>query len=325
MEVPRVAVSVDLVILTVRADQLSVLAWRRHAEPHLGRWALPGGFIRLDEDLPATAARVLAERAGLPDALVHLEQLQTYGYPDRDPRQRVVSVAYLGLAPDLPAPDQQRMSWQPVAQLAEMAFDHLHILRDGVERARAKLEYTTLGAAFCRDTFTVAELRRVYQIVGRPPGSAVPARRHRRPASAYAQAEAATGLRAGKAVAGRAGRRAGGPESAQVVRRRARQVYCRHRCRRAELISPGGRRCPCRRHGSDRYLSSSRRTSRASRPRPVPARPTSSRPTSLRSARCPRSSRSSPRPRARSTGILTTARPSLPRPSPPGTTFRRRI
>ncbi len=86
MEVPRVAVSVDLVILTVRASQLSVLVWRRHAEPHLGRWALPGGFIRLDEDLPATAARVLAERAGLPDAPVHLEQLQTYGYPDRDPR-----------------------------------------------------------------------------------------------------------------------------------------------------------------------------------------------------------------------------------------------
>ena len=165
MEVPRVAVSVDLVILTVRAGQLSALVWRRHADPHLGRWALPGGFIRLDEDLPATAERVLAERAGLPDAPVHLEQLQTYGYPDRDPRQRVVAVAYLGLAPDLPAPDQPRMSWQPVGDLAEMAFDHLRILQDGVERARAKLEYTTLGAAFCRDAFTVAELRRVYEIV----------------------------------------------------------------------------------------------------------------------------------------------------------------
>jgi 8-oxo-dGTP diphosphatase len=165
MEVPRVAVSVDLVILTVRASQLSVLVWRRDAGPHLGRWALPGGFIRLDEDLPGTAARVLAERAGLPHAPVHLEQLQTYGYPDRDPRQRVVSVAYLGLAPDLPAPDQQKMSWQPVAGLTELAFDHLRILQDGVERARAKLEYTSLGAAFCRDAFTVAELRRVYEIV----------------------------------------------------------------------------------------------------------------------------------------------------------------
>jgi 8-oxo-dGTP diphosphatase len=165
MEVPRVAVSVDLVILTVRASQLAVLVWRRHAEPHLGRWALPGGFIRLDEDLPATASRVLAERAGLPDAPVHLEQLQTYGYPDRDPRARVVAVAYLGLAADLPAPVKPRMSWQPVDELTEMAFDHLRILQDGVERARAKLEYTTLGAAFCRDTFTVAELRKVYEIV----------------------------------------------------------------------------------------------------------------------------------------------------------------
>jgi 8-oxo-dGTP diphosphatase len=165
MEVPRVAVSVDLVILTVRASQLAVLVWQRRAEPHLGRWALPGGFIRLDEDLPATAGRVLGERAGLPHAAVHLEQLQTYGYPDRDPRQRVVSVAYLGLAPDLPAPDSPRMSWQPVDSLTGMAFDHLRILQDGVERARAKLEYTTLGAAFCRDTFTVAELRRVYEIV----------------------------------------------------------------------------------------------------------------------------------------------------------------
>jgi 8-oxo-dGTP diphosphatase len=165
MEVPRVAVSVDLVILTVRGSDLSVLVWRRHAEPHLALWALPGGFIRLDEDLPAAASRVLAERAGLPDAPVHLEQLQTYGYPDRDPRQRVVSVAYLGLAPDLPAPDQPRMSWQPVACLTAMAFDHMRILADGVERARAKLEYTSLAAAFCRDEFTVAELRRVYEIV----------------------------------------------------------------------------------------------------------------------------------------------------------------
>jgi 8-oxo-dGTP diphosphatase len=165
MDVPRVAVSVDLVILTVRGDQLSALVWRRDVEPHRGRWGLPGGFIRLEEDLPATAARVLADRAGLPDAQVHLEQLRTYGYPDRDPRQRVLSVAYLGLAPDLPAPDQPKMSWQPVAALIDLAFDHARILRDGVERARAKLEYTSLGAAFCGDEFTVAELRRVYEIV----------------------------------------------------------------------------------------------------------------------------------------------------------------
>lgn len=168
MQVPRIAVTVDLVILTVPDQQLCALVWRREAGPFAGRWALGGGFIRLEEDLSAAAARVLAQRAGLDGAPVHLEQLQTYGYPDRDPRQRVVSVAYLGIAPDLPAPTQAQMSWQPVSSLAAsaaMAFDHARILRDGVERARAKLEYTTLGAAFCPDDFTVAELRRVYEIV----------------------------------------------------------------------------------------------------------------------------------------------------------------
>jgi 8-oxo-dGTP diphosphatase len=165
VSVPRIGVSVDLVILTVRAAQLTTLVWRRDSDPYAGMVALPGGFIRLDEDLPAAAARVLAERAGLPGALVHLEQLFSYGYPNRDPTRRAVSVAYLGLAPDLPAPDQPQMSWQPVAALSEMAFDHERILTDGVERARSKLEYTSLAAAFCRDEFTVAELRRVYEIV----------------------------------------------------------------------------------------------------------------------------------------------------------------
>jgi 8-oxo-dGTP diphosphatase len=163
--VPRIGVSVDLVILTVRAGHLATLAWRRDSEPYGGMLALPGGFIRLDEDLPAAAARVLAERAGLPGAPVHLEQLQTYGYPDRDPTRRAVSVAYLGLAPDLPAPDTPQMSWQPVSALTQMAFDHERILSDGVERARSKLEYTALAAAFCQDEFTVGELRRVYEIV----------------------------------------------------------------------------------------------------------------------------------------------------------------
>jgi 8-oxo-dGTP diphosphatase len=162
---PRIGVTVDLVVLTVRNGQLTTLVWRRDGEPYAGVLALPGGFIRLDEDLQAAAARVLAERAGLPGELVHLEQLHSYGYPDRDPTRRAVSVAYLGLAPGLPAPDQPQMSWQPVARLPEMAFDHVRILRDGVERARSKLEYTPLAAAFCPPEFTVAELRRVYEIV----------------------------------------------------------------------------------------------------------------------------------------------------------------
>jgi 8-oxo-dGTP diphosphatase len=163
--VPRIGVSVDLVVLTIRGGQLTTLVWRRDTEPYADMVAFPGGFVRLDEDLPEAAARVLAERAGLPRTPVHLEQLRTYGYPNRDPTRRAVSVAYLGLAPDLPAPDQPQMSWRPVSELSEMAFDHERILRDGVERARSKLEYTSLAAAFCREEFTIAELRRVYEIV----------------------------------------------------------------------------------------------------------------------------------------------------------------
>ncbi|WP_018654448.1 NUDIX hydrolase [Actinomadura flavalba] len=167
MSVPRLAVTVDLVVLTVRAQRLSALMWRRDQPPYPGAWSLPGGFIQLDEDLPVAAARLMAERAGLADVRIHLEQLATYGYPDRDPRQRVVSVAYLGLAPDLPASTRAQVLWTAVDELiaAPAAFDHRRILCDGVERARAKLEYTSLAAAFCPPEFTVAELRRVYEIV----------------------------------------------------------------------------------------------------------------------------------------------------------------
>ncbi|WUH99600.1 NUDIX hydrolase [Spirillospora sp. NBC_00431] len=168
MSVPRLAVSVDLVVLTVREQRLCALRWRRDRDPYLGAWSLPGGFIQLDEDLPAAASRLMAERAGLADVRIHLEQLATYGYPDRDPRQRVVSVAYLGLAPDLPASSRAQVLWTAVDDLVNQdraAFDHRRILCDGMERARAKLEYTSLAAAFCPPEFTVAELRRVYEIV----------------------------------------------------------------------------------------------------------------------------------------------------------------
>ena len=168
MSVPRLAVSVDLVVLTVREQRLCALMWRRDRAPYDGAWSLPGGFIQLDEDLPVAASRLMAERAGLADVRIHLEQLATYGYPDRDPRQRVVSVAYLGLAPAQPASSRAQGLGTPGDERAHhdrAAFDHRRILCDGMERARAKLEYTSLAAAFCPPEFTVAELRRVYEIV----------------------------------------------------------------------------------------------------------------------------------------------------------------
>lgn len=168
---PSVAVTVDLVALTIREDSLCALVVRRGEEPHAGRWALPGGFVRADEDLDSAAGRELAEETGVPAARLHLEQLGTYGAPQRDPRMRVITVAYLGLAPDLPLPtpggDAAGARWAPVGELSEsaLAFDHAAILADGIERARAKIEYTPLATTFCADEFTVAELRRVYEIM----------------------------------------------------------------------------------------------------------------------------------------------------------------
>lgn len=173
MSHPAVAVTVDLVVLTIRDDSLVALLVKRGIPPFKGRWALPGGFVLPHEDLSEAAARELAEETGLRDLPVHLEQLASYGAPRRDPRMRVVSVAYLAVGPDLPDPiagsDAADARWSPVAELLEsdqaLAFDHATILRDGVERARAKLEYTPLATAFCPEPFTVTDLRYVYETV----------------------------------------------------------------------------------------------------------------------------------------------------------------
>jgi 8-oxo-dGTP diphosphatase len=173
-EYPPTAVTVDLVVLTIRDDALTALAVTRGEEPFRGRPALPGGFVRPGEDLAGAAARELDEETGLTPADAHTEQLASYGAPDRDPRMRVVTVAYLALAPGMPSPraggDAAGADWVGVAELlgggrGPLAFDHGQILADGVERARAKLEYTPLGAAFCPPEFTIAQLRRVYEIV----------------------------------------------------------------------------------------------------------------------------------------------------------------
>jgi 8-oxo-dGTP diphosphatase len=168
---PAFAVTVDLVALTVRNDELQILLVTRGEEPYRGRMALPGGFVQIDEDLPDAAARELAEETGVRRVPGHLEQLGTYGSPKRDPRMRVVSVAYLAMAPELPDPvagsDASAAQWVPVrrATNSRLAFDHSRILSDGTERARAKLEYTSLATAFCPPTFTISQLRRVYESV----------------------------------------------------------------------------------------------------------------------------------------------------------------
>jgi len=185
-----VAVTVDVVALTIRDGAVHVLLVRRGVAPYQGLWALPGGFVRgvhEAEDLPSAAVRELAEETGLSAkagalSRMHLEQLGTYGDPARDPRMRVISVAYLAFAPELPdaaaGGDAAEADWVPLAALGlteagdqrpgttrRLAFDHARILSDGVERARAKLEYTPLATAFCPAEFTIPELRAVYEAV----------------------------------------------------------------------------------------------------------------------------------------------------------------
>jgi 8-oxo-dGTP diphosphatase len=166
------ALAVDVVLLTIRGEQLHVLLINRSV-PKAGQLALPGGFVLPREDLPDAALRELGEETSLRIDVRHLEQLQTYAHPGRDPRGRVVSVAYLAITPDMPEPrpdtDAIGASWHSVPPLlnapGSLAFDHDTILADAVERARSKLEYTTLAAAFCQADFTVSELRRIYEIV----------------------------------------------------------------------------------------------------------------------------------------------------------------
>lgn len=161
-----VAVTVDIVALTIRDGGLHVLLVERGEHPFVGRLALPGGFVR-EETLDEAAFRELSEETAV--ERLHLEQLATFGDLGRDPRMRVFSVAYLAFAPSLPDPrpggDASAARWVPVEQATGLAFDHDEILRIGLERARAKLEYTSLATAFVADEFTIGELRAVYAAV----------------------------------------------------------------------------------------------------------------------------------------------------------------
>ncbi|GAA3756921.1 NUDIX hydrolase [Streptomyces tremellae] len=168
------AVTVDLAVFTVREARLHVLLVRRGEQPYRDRWALPGGFLHPRESAEAAARRELAEETGLapegPYAPLHLEQLRTYSDPDRDPRMRVVSVAYAALVPGpLPEPrgggDAAHARWTALAEARGLAFDHDRILADAHDRVGAKLEYTGLATAFCPPEFTLGELQQVYETV----------------------------------------------------------------------------------------------------------------------------------------------------------------
>ncbi|MFE2167599.1 NUDIX domain-containing protein [Streptomyces sp. NPDC059447] len=169
-----VLLTVDLVILTLREGRLCVLLVERGEDPFRGMPALPGGFLNHDgEEILDAAHRELNEETALTAGRVHLEQLGTYGDSGRDPRGRVVSVAHLAIAPGLPDPvagtDAADAAWVPAEAILsgemELAFDHHRIATDGIERARSKLEFSSLATAFCGETFSIAELQQVYEAV----------------------------------------------------------------------------------------------------------------------------------------------------------------
>jgi len=167
----KVSVTVDIVLFTIREGKLQVLLVKRKIEPFRGRMAIPGGFVLDDESLEEAAWRELREETGV--GHVYLEQLYTFGDPDRDPRGRVVTVAYYALVASdnlalMAGTDAAEASWFAVDALPSLAFDHQRILNYALERLRNKLEYTTVGFQLLPEKFTLPELQRVYEaILGR--------------------------------------------------------------------------------------------------------------------------------------------------------------
>jgi ADP-ribose pyrophosphatase YjhB (NUDIX family) len=150
------------VVLQVRSDTLRVLLWRRALDPHVGRWSLPGGRLRPDEDVETSIRRQLAEKVDVRQ-LKHVEQLAVFSAPDRVPGPRVVATAFLGLVPSDVDPEvPEDTAWHDVESLPRTAFDHEQIVLRARDRLRAKLSYSNLGFALAPERFTISALRTLY-------------------------------------------------------------------------------------------------------------------------------------------------------------------
>jgi 8-oxo-dGTP diphosphatase len=173
MSIDRVAVSVDVACFALRDGVLALLLVQRQAEPFAGSWALPGGVVQGREALDAAAGRILAERTGL--TVAYLEQLYTFGDPDRDPRGRTLSVAYYALLPlaaevaPQPGRGVEALRWAPVDDLPPLAFDHARIAAYARQRLAQKVAYAPLAFLLLPEQFTMADLRHVHEAIeGRP-------------------------------------------------------------------------------------------------------------------------------------------------------------
>jgi 8-oxo-dGTP diphosphatase len=166
----RPSVTVDVVIFSILDQMLKVLLIKRKSWPHQGMWAIPGGFVNIDESLENAAYRELSEETGVSEDDVYLEQLFTFGEPNRDPRTRVITVAYFALVGadkinPKAASDAIDVSWFSVYDLPGLAFDHNEILDYALTRLRYKLEYSAVGFQLLPETFTLRELQDAYEII----------------------------------------------------------------------------------------------------------------------------------------------------------------
>jgi 8-oxo-dGTP diphosphatase len=167
-EFARPALTVDIVVFALDEEDLQVMLIQRDLAPFEGRWALPGGFVRIDETLEEAARRELQEETGLKE--IFLEQLYTFGELERDPRERVVTVGYYGLVNlkghDVrPSTDARNAAWFAVNDLPELAFDHDQILTTAHQRLRGKVQYQPIGFELLPEKFTLRQLQHLYEVI----------------------------------------------------------------------------------------------------------------------------------------------------------------
>jgi 8-oxo-dGTP diphosphatase len=159
----RPTVAGDVCLFSIAGEALTIHLVRRTEPPYQGAFALPGGFVRVDESLDDAARRVLREKAGLEDVFV--EQLYTFGEVDRDPRTRVITVAYYALIGRRSEGFPAEFNAHPTGRLPPLAFDHERIIEVAVTRMRGKLEWTTIAFELMPPEFTLTELQRVYEVI----------------------------------------------------------------------------------------------------------------------------------------------------------------
>ena len=158
-------ITVDTVILTIKNDELKVLLVKRDNEPFKGKWAIPGGYVRMSEDLDAAAMRILKEKTNVDN--IYLEQLYTFGDPLRHPVSRVITCAYFALirAEDVNVVNADNVAWHKVNDLPALAFDHKEIIQYSLKRTRERLEMCPVAYQLLNEKFTLTEMQKAYELI----------------------------------------------------------------------------------------------------------------------------------------------------------------